>query len=93
MTANTDDVIPKTRSGFAIWKLAILKASLLAGVAGVTTLTTALAGLEWTSMSITARLLIVFGAFVSVANSIVGFLDKTMQQTEEKQKAENKKDQ
>lgn len=65
-----------------VWRMAIVKAALLAFVAGFTTFQTSLNGLEWNLVSPTQRWLLIGGVAVSVANNLISFLDRTISRIE-----------
>jgi hypothetical protein len=61
-----------------IWKLVVFKLALLALVAGANTLQTSMAGVEWVQLTGTQKLLLFTGIFISLANTIIAFLDKSI---------------
>jgi inner membrane protein involved in colicin E2 resistance len=74
---------------FAIWKMAWLKAGLVALVTGFTTLQTSLNGITWEALNGTQRVLLVGGVVVAMASSIIAFLDRTISRITEEQKQLN----
>ena len=71
----------------SIWKIAIVKAALMAFLAGYTTLQTSLNGLEWANISPTQKFILICGVLAAMATSMVAFLDRTMSRIEAEQKA------
>ena len=71
---------------FNIWKMAFLKAGLMAFLAGYTTLQTSLNGLEWGAISPTQKFILICGVLAAMVTSIVAFLDKTISKIEGEQK-------
>lgn len=65
-----------------VWKMAILKASLTALIGGATTWVTSMAGLQWTDLSGTNRAIVIIGALVTMGNTLVAFLDRSMSRIE-----------
>jgi hypothetical protein len=61
-----------------IWKLVVFKLFLLAMVAGANTLQTSMAGVEWSQLTTTQKTLLYTGIFISLANTIIAFLDKSI---------------
>lgn len=61
-----------------VWKLALLKLFLLSLVSGATTYITSMSGVEWPSLSGTQKCIVYAGIFISIANSVIGFLDRTV---------------
>ena len=66
--------------------MAIVKAGLMAFLAGYTTLQTSLNGLEWGNISPTQKFILVCGIMAAMATSVVAFLDRTMSTIEKEQK-------
>lgn len=60
------------------WKLALLKVSLVAFVAGATTFQTSMSGVDWEVLSYTQKWLVVIGVGVTIANAVIAFLDRTI---------------
>ncbi len=65
------------------WKVPLLKACMLCLIAGANTFQTSMTKLEWHLLTSTEKALIVNGIFISVAGSIVAFLDKSSQRVSE----------
>lgn len=68
----------KLINGLVVWKMALLKVCLLMFVAGATTFQTSMAGVEWVALTPTQKILVGLGVFITIANSVIAFLDKTM---------------
>ncbi len=63
---------------FKVWKLALLKVALVAFVAGAGTFGTAMSGVDWENLRSTEKLLVLLGVGVTVCNTIIAFLDRTI---------------
>lgn len=66
------------RRFWVVWGVAIIKAFLSASVGAATTFVTSMAGLEWTGLSGTNRAIVIIGASVTAANTLIAFLDRSM---------------
>lgn len=66
------------KTSFNVWKLAILKVSLMAFVAGATSFQTSMNGLKWELLSWGDRFYILLGSVVVIANVVIAFIDQTM---------------
>ena len=71
---------------FSVWKMAILKVSLLTFVAGAMVFQTAMSGLKWELLSGSDKFMILLGVLIAMANNLVSFLDKTISRIEGEQK-------
>ena len=71
---------------FNIYKMAILKVSLLTFVAGAMVFQTAMSGLKWELLSGSDRFMILLGVLIAMANNVGSLLDKTMSRIEQEQK-------
>ena len=74
---------------FAIWKMAWLKAGLVALVTGFTTAQTSMNGLQWSLLNGTQKWFLIGGVIVAMASSIIAFLDRTISRITEEQKQLN----
>ena len=74
------------KTGFNIYKMAILKVSLLTFVAGALVFQTSMNGLKWELLSGMDRFMILLGVTIAMANNVVSFIDKTMSRIEQEQK-------
>lgn len=66
------------KDGFNIYKMAILKVSLMSFVAGATTFQTSMNGLKWEFLSGMDRFYIILGVAIVIANVLIAFIDKEM---------------
>ena len=73
------------RENINIWKMAWLKAGLVAVLAGFTTMQTSLNGITWEALNGTQKVLLLGGILASIATSLVAFLDKTISRIENEQ--------
>ena len=78
------DATNKIVNGWFVWKMAIVKSTLVAFIAGYTTLQTSLNGVEFWTMTSTQRFILICGVLASMATSYVAFLDKTISRIEAK---------
>lgn len=66
-------------SGLIVWRLAIFRLALFTFVAGATAYTTTMSGLEWDALNPTQKFLTVLGVLIVMANTIIAFLDRTIE--------------
>jgi len=69
-----------------VWKMAFIKAALVAVITGFTTLQTSLNGITWEALNGTQKVLLVGGVIVAMASSLVAFLDRTISRISDEQK-------
>lgn len=79
-------LLANAKNTINVWKMAWLKAGLVAVITGFTTLQTSLNGITWEAFNGTQKVLLVGGVIVAMASSLVGFLDRTISRIDAEQK-------